>query len=277
MTDVLNQNNRFNPIHEAHAIEQVLFMVQVERPLNDDELTKVRQAALKFKTNDELPAITELQGFTISIGGGSPAPIPNGFMLYKTWTDGTVEKELRVERNSVTFRTLHYTRWIDEWGQAKKYFESIIPLFSENNRITGISLNYIDKFVWPGKIEECNANYLLRPNSNYLCPHIFNAQDLWHSHTGAFIRVDNRTKRLLNVNADFLDENQPDGSIRRIVVIATVLTDMLNQLGFEPFNLSGSNVMMEIEAKLNQLHIFSKEVFSNILNEEMSKRIALID
>lgn len=276
MSDVLSQNNCFNPIHEAHAIEQVLFVVQVDRPLNDDELTKVRQVALRFKTKDELPAITELQGFTFGIGVGSPSPIQNGFMLYRTWSDGTVEKELRVERNSITFRTLHYSRWANQKEEAKKYFEAIIPLFSENNRITGISLNYIDKFVWSGDLENCHANFLLRPESDYVCPHIFNAKDLWHSHTGAFIRVDNKTKRLLNVNADFLDENQPDGP-RRIVIIATVLTDMLNQPGYEPFDMSKANVMMEIEAKLHQLHIFGKEVFSNILNEEMSKRIALID
>jgi uncharacterized protein (TIGR04255 family) len=275
MSDVLHQNGKFDPIHGAHAIEQVFFIVQIERPLDDAEFSKVRQTALQFKIDDELPAITELQGFTISIGSGSPTPTQNGFMLFRTGTDGTVEKELRIERNSVMFRTLRYSRWKDVWAEAKKYFGPIVPLFAHNNKITGISLNTIDKFVWSGTPSQYNASYLLRSGSNYLCPHIFQVNDLWHSHTGSFIRVNDKTKRLLNINADSLDEKQFNGA-RRVIVIATVLTDFLNQLDYEPFNVTSEDVMEKVETQLQELHSFGNDVFRNILNDEMAKRIALV-
>lgn len=277
MSNNLNENGHFDPIHKAHSIEQVLFVVQMERPLNDEELSGIRQKAQQFITSGDLPAISENQGFIFMGFNPNPTPIQNGFVLSRILPNGTVEKELRIERNSITFRSLDYLRWDNFWTQVKTYFEQIVPvLFSTENKITGISLNVIDKFVWSGESEKCNAGSLLRSESDYLCPNIFKANDLWHNHTGAFIRVDNKTKRLLNVNVDSLDESQSNGS-RRVVVIATVLTDLLNQLGYESFDLNSTNAMTEIEAKLLELHAFSKEVFGNIINEKMSKRIALIE
>jgi len=276
MSDVPNQNGNFNPAHEAHSIEQVLFVVQFGRPLTDEELLKVRQSTSVFKVSKELPATTELQGFTINMGMGAPMPVQNGFMLYRTGPDGTVEKELRIERNSVTFRTTHYSRWENIWNEAKKYFEPIIPLFSTNNKATGISLNVFDKFIWSGAIEKCSAEALLSRESKYLCPYLFENKDLWHSHTGAFIRVDDQTKRLININIDSLDEIQGNNPCR-VVVIATVLTDLLNQPGYTPYDLEEINSMAEIESKFQELHIYGNGVFGNIINYDISKRIALID
>jgi uncharacterized protein (TIGR04255 family) len=275
MSDILSKSGHFDPIHSAHSIEQVIFVVQMERPLNDAEFSIVRQKALQFRILNDLPAIMEHQGLAFGMGIGSLTPM-NGFTLSRIGPDGTVEKELRIERNSVTFRSLLYSRWVDTWTQVQNYFDQIVPMFFDSNKITGVSLNFIDKFVWSGDPEKCNIGSLLRPESKYISPNVFEAKDLWHSHTGAFIRVDGKTKRLLNVNVDSLDDNQPEGS-RRAVVIATVLTDLLNQPGYEPFDLNKANAMVGIETKIQTLHVFGKEVFSNILNEEMSKRIALID
>jgi len=276
MSDVPNKNGNFNPVHEAHSIEQVLFIVQFERPLTDEELSKAREIASVFKTIDELPAISELQSLTINMGMSAPVPIQNGFMLYKTGIDGTVEKELRIERNSVTFRTMHYSRWINIWSEAKKYFEPMLPLFSSENRIAGVSLNCLDKFVWSGDKKNFRAEALLSSSSKYLCPYLFENEDLWHNHTGAFIRVNDQTKRLININIDSLDEIQ-GGSPRRVVVIATVITDLLNQLGYKSFDLSAENAIAEIESKFQELHTYGNMVFGDLINRDISKRIALID
>jgi uncharacterized protein (TIGR04255 family) len=252
---------------------QVVFSIQFNRQIDDDELSKIRKAVLIFKNKDELPAITELQGYAF-MGSGNPVPIPNGFMLFRTGADGTVENELKVERNSITYRTLHYSRWLNVWSEAEKYFEKIVPLFSINNKINGISLNYIDKFIWSGAIEKCHPSFLLNSHSKYLCPHIFGLEDLWHSHTGAFIRVDKKTKRLLNVNIDSLDEKNDGDNLSRAIVITTVFTDFFNQPSFEPYD---ENSILEIEKKLQDLHVIGKDVLKDILNYETSKQIALID
>lgn len=275
MSDTSDQKGYFNPLHEAHSIEQVLFTVQVERPLTDEALSKARQIAAVFKTTSELPAIRELQGFTINLGVGAPMPIHNGFMLYRTGPDGAPEKELRVERNSITFRTMSYSRWANIWDEAKKYLAPVIPIFLDSNRVTGISLNIFDKFIWHGNKETCRAEYLLSSESKYICHHIFESEDLWHSHTGSFIKINDQTKRLININIDSLDESQ-DNDSNRIIMIATVLSDLLNQPGYQTFELDQINAVEEIQSKFHELHKFANDSFKNIINTEIGKRIALI-
>lgn len=279
MPDNQNQNGRFEPLHEAHAIEQVVFVVQFDRPLDDANLAALYNVAEQFQP--ELPGRIELQGLMLAIGGRGPSgPIPTGPAVgrafRRTGPDGTIESELRVDRDSVTFRTSLYTRWNAIWEQARRYFDTIVPMYVAQGNIGGISLNFVDKFLWAGAAAECRPNLLLRPGSIYLCPHVYNVQDLWHSHTGAFIRVSDETKRLLNINVDYLDENRPNG-IQRVVSITTVLTDLMNQPGYTPSQNAGEDAIQFLDRHMSQLHDFGKQVFGNIINDAMCKRIALVD
>lgn len=276
MPDDQNQNGHFEPIHEAHAIEQVLFALQIDRPLDDAAFSEVRKVAEQFQS--ELPGHAEIQGITLAIGAPGPTPQDAlaGSVFRKVRPDGTIESELRVDRLSVTFRTTLYTRWDAVWIRARKYFDAVIPKYVSQASISGIGLNFVDKFAWSGKPTECRPDSLLRKGSKYICPHIYLAQDLWHSHTGIFLRVDDATKRLLNINIDCVDENRPNGS-RRVIAIKTVLTDLINQPGYVPSKVAAGDVGGFLDAHMQKLHVFGKEVFGSTINDEMSKRIALID
>lgn len=279
MPDEANQNGRFEPIHDAHAIEQVLFVLQVDHPLDDVNFAEARKVAEQFAP--ELPGRAEIQGFAFAIGtpgpvGPMPSGPPVGSVFHRTAPDGTIESELRIERASVTFRTSLYTRWDAVWARARKYFDAMAPKYVAQARISAISLNYVDKFAWIGALTECRPSLLLRPRSSYLCPHVYDAKDLWHSHTGAFLQVGNDTKRLLNINVDYLDENRPDG-LRRLLTIRTVLTDLINQPGYASLEMAAKDAAKFLDAHMQELHDFGKVLFSDIINDEMSKRIALIE
>ena len=159
--------------------------------------------------------------------------------------------------------------------QAKNYFDQLAPIYAANSKIVGFGLNYVDKFIWAGEKTEFRADALLRADSKYLCAQIFEAKDFWHSHTGAFIRADEQTKRLLNVNIDHLEENRAN-DMQRVVSVITVLTDMLNQPDYASTEVSAENINQLLDKHAKRLHLFGKEVFGNIINDEMSKRIALV-
>lgn len=278
MSAVLKKTGYFEPIHAAHAIEQVVFVLQFDTPLSEEVFAQVQASAKQFETEADLPRLMKRAGISISFSpAGQSAPVPSqksGFMLRRMRADGSIEKELRVEPDSIAFMTSLYTRWDAIWMQAKNYFEKLAPIYAANSRIAGIGLNYVDKFIWAGDKAECRATALLRADSKYLCPQIFEAQDFWHSHTGAFIRADDQTKRLLNVNVDHLEENRAD-EMRRVVSVITVLTDMLNQPDYAPVEVSAENIDQFLDKHAKGLHLFGKDVLGNIINDEMSKRIAL--
>lgn len=276
MPSETNPKGHFEPIHAAHAIEQVAFVMQMEQPLDEASFSRVRDIAKQFKTESDLPGQPEVKTMAFAFGRSAPQQPPaTPFVLNRIAADGSPERELRVESNSISFTDFRYTRWDAVWTQARRYFEVMIPIYAEYSKIAMVGLNYIDKFKWVGELPECKTNLLMRTGSKYLCPHIFEEDDFWHSYTGAFIRTDKSTKRLLNVNVDYLDEIRPD-DVRRVVAITTVLTDLLNQPGYEPTAIDANNAINFLDDRMQNLHVFGKKVFSSIINDDMNKRIALI-
>jgi len=263
-------------MHEAHAIEQVVFVLQFDQDLDEAPFAKILEAAKLFK--HDLPGIVKTQSLTFVIGPAqqNQQEAINGTSFRRVEPDGTVGHELQVERASLIFRTSLYSRWDTVWLQANKYFSALVPIYAKQAKLSGISLNYVDKFVWSGELAECSANLLLKDNSLYLCPHVYKAKDFWHSHTGVFMRVNDNTKRLLNVNVDYLDEMHR-GEPRRIVSVTTVLTDQLNQPGYELRAIEEDSIMSFISAHMQELHVFGKEVLGGIINDTMSRRIALVE
>ena len=276
MSTEANPKGHWEPIHDAHAIEQVAFVLQMAQPIEEAPFARAREVAKQFKNESDLPGQRDIQRLAFSFGAQTPLPPPSvPLVLQRISADGTPEKELKIDSESITFKTFRYTRWNEAWLQARRYFEELVPIYAASGMAVGISLNYIDKFKWAGNLNECKTNLLLRHGSNYLCPHIFESDDFWHSHTGAFIRTNQTTKRLLNVNVDYLDEIRPDET-QRIVAITTVLTDLMNQPGYDETEVNANNAINLLDGRMQELHLFGKKVFSNIISDDMCKRIALI-
>lgn len=276
--------NRFEPIHDAHAIEQVAVVVQFSAPIQDDTLfSRIMTAAEEFR--DELPLGGPIQhpfqmlagvgGFQIAVQPQVlAAPRAAGVTLSVTRQGSVVEEELRVDRMSITFRSGAYVSWKTLWAKVERYLEPLVPLYAETALIAAIGLTYLDKFYWQGDIPNVRVASLLREGSEYVAPHIFGVTDLWHSHTGAFVKVDGETKRLVNINLDSADENY-NGSTRRVVTIATALTDMFNHPGYVQRAYSAAESASVCAKHLDMLHTYNKQVMQRTLNDEICKRIAL--
>jgi uncharacterized protein (TIGR04255 family) len=267
--------DKFTPLHEAHAIEQVAFVIQMDGLLTLDEFNSVRTDSEQFK--DKLPGFEEAQPILFlgqPIGPNNTPLARNNIFRRKYATDGSIELELGIQPNGLTFRTTRYTRWSDVWQSASDLLDKLYPIYSNGRRPMLIALNYVDKFVSSGPSNNNNAYQLLKNGSKYVAGHVLNANDLWHSHTGIFLQENTYTKRLLNINLDCLDENASSGP-RRSVAIATSLTDMLNQPGYKELPHSRDRDWPFICETIRNLHNFNKTVISEILSEEMCKRIAL--
>ena len=268
----------FEPIHDAHAIEQVQIAINFAVPLDESSFSQVRQSMDSFKP--KLPGGSELQSFAIAFGqvpailGGAPSQVlTKGFVMQRMAPNGAIEAEVRIEPTSILFRTTVYSRWNIIWDEFAQYLKPIIGTFAASP-VMQVSLTFVDKFVWIGVPSLCRADLLLRAESQYLAPHIYEAKDLWHSHTGAFVAVDEHTKRLLNINADCLDEQTGDKQ-RRVVSISTILTDIFNQPGFTSLSLSPNDAFEKLQIRLGQLHNASKGCFGDVISDAMCKRIAL--
>ena len=123
-------------------------------------------------------------------------------------------------------------------------------------------------------MKDLRVHHLLRIGSRYVAPHVFELTDLWHSHTGAFQRIDDATKRLLNINVDCNDD-LTSGVSQQTIAIATILTDMFNQPGYVPTTLAAIDSMDFFEQRLKLLHDHGKDIFGETINDDACKRIGL--
>jgi uncharacterized protein (TIGR04255 family) len=281
----------FEPIHDAHAIEQVAMAIQLASGLDDPTFSQVLASSDAFR--QDFPRVTDIGAGAIQflfpgqqiaipvappalpIGFPNPSQVSSGRIFAKYRDNGSLESELRFERNSVAYRSSAYTSWRQVWTIAKGYFDAVIPFYAGTSiPLVAISLNYLDKFRWNGNTQDIRVNNLLRVGSDYVAPHVFNLKDLWHSHTGAFQHIDSETKRLLNVNVDCIDDNS-SGVAQRTIAIATILTDMFNQPGYVPKTVSEPDFIEFFERHLRLLHDHGKDIFGGIINDDMCNRIGL--
>lgn len=270
------------PVHEAHSIEQAVLILHFDRPLEQSKLSATIDNAKQFST--ELPGGGNIVGgFPMSISGFPMQimPIPaqmqmTGIILHRSAPDGSMERELRVDTASITLKTARYTRWSAIWEDTKRYYSALINAYLDNgSKISNISVNFVDKFIWDGEIKDFDPSLLLNKKSEYIANYIFTLRDLWHFHTGSFLRADEKTKRLININVDCLDEFNGSAS-RRAVLITSVLTDMFNQPSFEEAVITSDNAMDFITEHMKSLHALDKDILSKILVDSMTKQIALV-
>jgi uncharacterized protein (TIGR04255 family) len=270
----------FRPVHAAHSIEQVVFSVHFDRQLPPENFAAVVNAAEQFR--GEMPGGGAIQGVSFAFGGAGmpppffqhPMPI-SGVMLTRSAPDGSIESELRVEQTSLSFRTTRYSRWATIWNTAQRYFGAILGSYIDAGaQLNSISLNFVDKYVWHGEANTCDAEKLLRRDSGYIAAQVFNQRDLWHSHTGAFERANAHTKRLMNINVDCLDEVVNVES-RRVIVITTVLTDSFGQPGYDPIAVTSSDALAFISTQMLALHAENKRILADSITDAMANQIAL--
>ena len=196
--------------------------------------------------------------------------------MLRTYTDpkGVVVKELKLERQALTFRTLAYTRWSTVWKEARNYFEVVLARVPNEVMLSGYTLSYSDKFIWHGVASEMDVNLLLRQDSEYITPKTFSANDLWHCHSGQFVRAKESVKRLIVVDCDCVDE-QEFGANRRVVRIGTTLTELLNQPGFEQSTIPLPSSMNTLDEAFRILHNELKKVFSEIVSDAIAETVGL--
>lgn len=266
----MSETNHFSPLHAGHSIEQAVFVIQFASPVDDSVFADILGKTESFK--DNLPGRRDLQQF-LTLQQSSP---PNAVAYAKYDSAGLIVNELQVHKNSIFFSTREYTRWTDVRNQAAYYFEQLLPIYIQHTKLNSVGLSYTDKFICENISSGFNPSSFLKENSKYIAPHVYDTDQLWHSHTGVFERVNNQTKRLININLDYLDDRH-EGNNRHSLVITSAINDQFYQPSYEALNIESDETLGFVMSHMEEIHTKNKEILKHIINDDMSRRIALID
>lgn len=261
----------FEPLHAAHAIDNVQFILNFASTISDVDWLAVLAAAREHK--GDFPGEELVTSFAVAVAGTVVEGKP-GIALRRMAPNGAIEEEFVITRGALVYRTSKYVRWAGCWQRAREIFDSVLKAVPEGVVLSNIGQSVVDKFVHQGTPSRNSPQSVLRKGSPYICSHVFERDDLWHSHTGAFIKHDPYTRRLRNINIDYLDD-QISGLTMRTLAISIVVSDQFQQQGYEPITTHIMDTSTLIDEHMQNLHQENKMILSQLLTAEMARRIAL--
>lgn len=266
----------FQPKAGEHAVVEVVFNATLENHIAPKDMEVLAKSHDRFKS--ELPRLNRSQTVELFLGEGPPPPnlqipVPTaGVMFERIKPDGTLEWRLNVSSNSLTVNCLAYTRWGEVWPRACRHMaEAARIVGGGNQRVTNLTLQYIDIFEWHGTEEPYDIGLLLRVGTGAVPSDIGKRGVLWHLHQGwfNFSNLPYPGRQLERVHLDAVLDEQSNP----IVKVDTLIRADLEQ------PLSNSDLFRQngavAEKMFSYLHDRSKEVFSDFLTEDAAKGIGL--
>jgi uncharacterized protein (TIGR04255 family) len=270
----------FDPVGEAHSIDEFFLAIRFTRPVSDELFTssraKLREAALAA----DMPAANLFGAIQIPHVPGVPewevsvaVPQPSGIAYQRYTKYGTVQEELRLEPTMISYRTSAYRRWVNVTEIVEKAIFPIVKAYlKEVPSVSALVIQYIDRFYSKiGGNQDCSE--LFEPASPWIVSPLAKSKTLWHSHCGLFEDASDGVRRLINVNVDVSDRKPPGSEdARRSVAVLTLCSDQFmdtNRL------LDTEGFPSEARSRFDNLHVRSKQILAEVLSTPYRKRISL--
>jgi len=278
--------------HELHAIERVSLTLIFAEPVPQRLWIDILREATNSLPSLGLDNISEAVAL-VSIGIaqpnlGVPAGIPLDGMasgegdasqpsrsrIFRSRAAPAAYEEVNLRREAFVYQTGLYSRW---GGFKERAFSLVGPSFDlalAQVDVRQVKLEYWDRFVFDGSLDEVTYAGLLRADSPYLPRFQNETTSLWHTHIGQFVPPGSSARRLINLNVDALDlrdlVTRPEAKMadRRSVGIYTLAQDDLHADG-APRDSRG------ITATIDEMHGALKEVFRQAVTDEIAERISL--
>jgi len=217
--------------------------------------------------------------FSVSAGGIQAASREDGvrgLMFNATFDDdpsntlrGTrLAEQIQLDIGQLIYRTWRYVSWTWQLQRMQSLMRPALDVLSGIVSISQTRLEYLDRFMFEGDLAAADVKSLLKFDSEHIAKHVFDATDLWHSYTGAF--VPGAVKRLEVVNLDALDlPGIEDSESTRWVHMTTAYEDRYNPLAEIPVD--------QVFKSFDGMHFDLKQLLGSLITDAMAKRIYLKD
>ncbi|MER8556159.1 hypothetical protein NKH37_29065 [Mesorhizobium sp. M1217] len=274
----------WKPINPDHSIEVMAIAVTFVEPIGS---VLFRRITRELETKTFAAGLTERQPihgveFTIGI---SPAEavkqvVTNGIMFDKhsliRGGDDVVTKklveQLQWTNTNIVYRAWKYSGWPALKAQALAIMSAAFAEVVNSVEIRSVRIEYRDRFYFDGPASQAKAAGVVEPGSDLLSPHIFTADDFWHSHTGKFEPIDGGGKKLLQVNVDCADLVTPEHLAGlRTVGILTAVELQYNVAGLV---VEGDPVQY-LDNAVQQIHTDVMALFKRIVDKNMLPQIGI--
>lgn|GEM_PF-6379787 len=182
----------FEPAHGDHAIVEVAFQLELDRPVDATDVQNLLQLFPRLR--DDLPAvrhITQPQAFLPALASGPPVPLggsSSGVEFASFRRDGSFEWRFLGLDRSLTVNCTVYTRWARVWSKARDHLEKALEALSGSKAVSlrAAALEYVDEFLWRGTDDVPVFEEVLDFRSALVPQSLTEPRKYWHLHQGWF-------------------------------------------------------------------------------------------
>lgn len=264
--------------HDNNAIEAMAIRVGFAEPVSslvvNRMIREVEKESSKYGLIDRQPVQAvrlELSPTATVTTGPASGVILKRHSLIKN-SEGAVEQlltlQVEVTNTHVTYHTWRYDRWKSEKQQALALLLGALRAATQAVTLAQVRVEYLDRFIFFGEHGDSNPSLLLNPATRWLAPHIFEAGNLWHSHTGQFVNVTAGDRILEMLNADALDlTGPPQFAGKRSISLMSAIEKQYVAAG----DVDHSNVEDFLPALLDDLHDSAIRLFRDVIVPDFAK------
>jgi len=260
-------NNQFNPIHNAHAIVEVIVFFGFPQGELGPHIVD-RFLELKTELSEDFPSNNLFQMFEVKISEDYPSLHPKvGFELRRLKIDDSIEWLIRITPDSISIHCLDYSRWNHVYPMVEKYSESIFEkLKGVGVSPSSIGLKYVDQFVFRGEPKDYDIANLFKRDSSVLHTRSFSSGCQWHSHSGWFEKIEGLGEVLSQINIDSVIQEP-----QRYII-------SIDHTGTYHNQIEGENLLCDSTFRAlfaDRIHELNKSLLSDLLTDKMQRRINL--
>ena len=262
--------DQLHPHSGDHSIQNAILAIEWSNFLDIPKLEEMRAELLSLIGASYKEEVQQTVRFNVGVPGANPVPVQElGGYGYSSFIGETsqLDKQIQITRSNCLFIVSDYKKWDTLIREVQEVFQKILSV--PDIFVKSVGLQYSDRFIWQDDLDSFNATQVFNKNSKYIAKHLFDCDNLWHSHHGYFESIDTpvSAKQLDNINVALLEAPNNTTSIE----ILTSHKCDLDQI------MQGNSVLDICIELLNSMHTKNKKILRELLTKELQLKIGIQD
>jgi hypothetical protein len=255
---------RWRPRHTTNAIELMALNITFEEPLTHRVIERIAAAV-----EERVKAVGPYQVMPVAgarLVNNSIVPFAMGAAVNLQPAPGQVTatgylEQVEVNPMAISYRSAVYSKWENHFSRLKDWMTGPVESALDVGGLQSIRLEYQDRFALTGAFDGTALAELLRRDSNLIAPHVFDAEGLWHSHTGRFRNREQTALEQIHIGS--IDEAvAPDTEVHRWVNIMIARENRQSQSAPLP------STVTELLESVDLMHAEIKSVLPLVLTRD---------
>lgn len=269
------------PFAESHSIERIRVVIALKQPLGQKKIRELQGSFEAAREGLGFDPLVETSGAALAFQFGPAGIVPlsdqgkntlAGWQAKRSISPDFVAEALTLNTTdgpqggaTLTYESTEYTRWNVFAERLHKVLNPIVQSYMGHGDLATVFLEFYDRFNWTNQGSIGRPSDFLPALSIAMPSAAMDDGELWHMYRGWF-EAGLHGKLLINQNFDCQDLQLNGQNVRTI----QILTRAEGRVGF--WDLEN----VPLGAHLDIMHDRTKEVFSNVLSDDMKRQIGIV-